>query len=81
MEMRNRTVSYFDGKLSEVLSRNPNIQDIHELAIKALYNQKHSDINEFYLDCAIERLKVEKIWKTKKVIQNNKTSLRFSIAA
>ena len=74
--MRNRTVVYFEGKLSQILSSNPNIQDIHELAIKALFGQKHSDINNFYLDCALERLIVEK-----KIIHHYESITRISLAA
>ena len=78
---KNRTVAYFEGKISQVLNRNPDIQDIHELAIQALYNQRHSELNEFYLDVAIANLMVEKRINFKKIIQNNKSIRPISLAA
>ena len=78
---KNRSIAYFEGRLSQILSRNPDIQDIHELAILALYNQKHSDINEFYLDVAIAKLRTEKRIIFKKVIQKTKSISPISIAA
>ena len=78
--MRNRTTAYFEGKISQVLSKNPNIT-VHELAIKALYKQQHTDLNEFYLDCAIAQLGIEKQLQTKKVIQKTKSIRIFPIAA
>ena len=78
--MRNRTITYFEGKISQLLARN-NINNIHELAIQALHNQNHSDLNEFYLDVAIAKLQVEKYIGSKKVIQKNKSIKTFPLAA
>ena len=79
--MRNRTIAYFEGKISHILSKNPQIQDIHELAIQAMRKQNHSDINEFYLDCALEQLRVESKLGSKKVIQKKKLLNLIPLAA
>ena len=79
--MRNRTVEYFIGKLTYLLSKNPKISNIHSLVILALRNQNHSNINEFYLDCAIKQLKVQRALEPKKVIQKPRKIKEFSIAA
>ena len=76
--MRNRTITYFEGKISQVLARNKHINNIHELATLVLRNQSHSDLNEYYLDVALAQLDIT----FKKVIkQNNETIKPFSIAA
>ena len=79
--MRNRTITYFIGKLNYLLSRNPNIQDIHELAIQALHNQIDNLENNFALDVALAKLKVEKYIGLKKVIQKNKSISPIFLAA
>ena len=66
--MRNRNINWFEGKISQLLSKNENIQDINELAILALRNQRHTELNEFYLDVAIAKLRVEKRLNLKKLI-------------
>ena len=79
--MRNRTITYFEGKISQVISRNPNISDINELAILALRNQRHTDLNEFYLDCAIANLMANKGISFKKVIGKSETLQFIPLAA
>ena len=79
--MRNRTIAYFEGKISQVLARNKNINNIHDLAIQALHHQNHSDLNEFYLDVAIAKLRTEKRIGFKKKILKTKTLRPISIAA
>ena len=78
--MRNKTEQFFEARINYILSKTPNIS-IHELAIKALHKQTHSDLNEFYLDCAIEKLKVKKQLSPKKVIQKTKLLNIIPIAA
>ncbi len=60
--MRTKSIGWFEGKISQVLSRNPNIT-IHELAIAVLRNQKHSKVNEFNLDVALVRAQKQTIVK------------------
>ncbi len=79
--MRTKSIGWFEGKISQVLSRNPNIQDIHEVAILALRNQRQSDINNFYLDCALERLMVKRHITFKKKTLKTTTLLSISLAA
>ena len=74
--MKNRTVNYFEGKLSQILSKNPDIT-IHELAIAVLRNQRQSKENEFYLDVALVR-RQEYIIPPKEIV---KTKTFISIAA
>ena len=56
---KNRTVPYFEGKVNFIMSRKPYIS-IHELAIEAMRKQRHSDLNDFYLDCALVKLMANK---------------------
>ena len=79
--MRNRTITYFIGKLNYLLSRNPNIQDIHELAIQALHNQIDNLENNFALDVALAKLQVEKYIGSTKVIQKNESIVPIPLAA
>ena len=79
--MRNKNINWFEGKLSQVLSKNPNISDINELAILALRNQRHTDLNEFYLDCALVNLRADKGINIKKVIWKKETLKPISLAA
>ena len=78
--MRNKTEQFFEARLNYILSKTPNI-DIHELAIKALYKQKDSDLNHFYLDCAIAQLQESRKLSPKKVIQKTKLLKSIPIAA
>ena len=78
--MRNKTEQFFEARLHYILSKNPTIS-IYDLAVKALHKQQHSDLNEFYVDCAIEKLRVEKKLQTKKVVQKPKTLIPISKAA
>ena len=73
MMRKNRTVAYFEGKISQLLSRNNDINNINELAIQAMRNQNQSDLNEFYLDVALAKLQVEKRISFKKGQQNQFT--------
>ncbi len=70
--IKEKHTNWFEGKISQVISRNPNISNINELAILALKNQRHTDLNEFYLDCAIAKLRLEKRINLKKVIGKRK---------
>ena len=79
--MRNKNKNWFTGKLSQVISRHPNISDIHELAILALRNQRHTDLNEFYLDCALAKLMANKGINSKKVLGKKETLKPISLAA
>ena len=68
--MKDKSINWFEGKLSQVISKNPNISDINDIAILALRKQRHSDLNEFYLDVAITTMKAEKRLSFKKVVGN-----------
>ncbi len=78
---KNRTVAYFEGKISQVLNRNPDIQDIHELVITALYEPRNLEFKEFYLDIAIPNLIVEKRIYFKKILQTNPSRSPISLVA
>ena len=79
--IRNKNENWFIGKLGQVLSRNPNITDIHELAIEAMRKQRHSDLNEYYLDGALAKMMVQKQISFKKVILDQKTLRSVPLAA
>ena len=66
--IKEKNINWFEGKIFQVISRNPNISDINEIAILALRNQRHTELNDFYLDCALVNLRANKSINLKKVI-------------
>ena len=78
---KSKTQNWFEARISKLLSRNPNIHNIHELAICALRNQMDNPENNFALDCALSRMMVEKRITFKKPTANQITLSPISIAA
>ena len=70
MMIRNKSITWFIGKIEEAIQKYPEIKTPNELACEVLRNQNNSLENEFYCDVAL--IIVQKHIGVKKVIGKRK---------